>query len=59
MRASGAKFIRSTDGSVRIRLRFSAEEADAIEAAAAKTGDDVVPWIFKTVRKASTRKGGK
>lgn len=46
-------FDREPDGSVRLRLRFSAEEADAIEEAAGRT--PLIPWIHKAVAVTAKR----
>lgn len=40
-------FDREPDGSVRLRLRFSSEEADVIEEAAGTT--PLITWIVRTV----------
>lgn len=40
-------FDREADGSVRLRLRFTKEEADLIEEAAGRS--PLVPWIIQAV----------
>jgi hypothetical protein len=40
-------FDREPDGSVRLRLRFSEEEANLIEEAAGRT--PLIPWIHKAI----------
>lgn len=41
-----ARLTRDADGSARVRLRFTAEEADAIERQAGEDGQSVMEWIF-------------
>ena len=42
---------READGSARLRIRFSASEADAMEAAAG--GIPIMDWIHLTLRSAT------
>lgn len=53
-RPSPSFFTREQDGSVRLRLRFTAEEAALIEEAAGQT--PVVTWVKQTLRAAAHRR---
>ena len=46
-------FDREPDGSVRLRLRFTEEEANLIEEAAGKTA--LIPWLHRAVSEAAQR----
>ena len=41
-----ARLSRDADGSARVRLRFTADEADAIERQAGEDDQPVMTWIF-------------
>jgi hypothetical protein len=44
-----SRLTRDTDGSCRLRLRFSAEDADNIEAAAQAANMPVLRWIYSSL----------
>jgi hypothetical protein len=46
------RLTRERDGTARLRIRFSKEEADAMEVAAGST--PIVDWIHATLRGASS-----
>lgn len=46
-------FNRESDGSVRLRIRFSEEEADAIEEAAGNT--PLMAWIHRSLARSAER----
>jgi hypothetical protein len=47
------RFARDEDGSVRIRIRFTEDEADSIEDAAFAANLPVLHWIHHTIHRAS------
>lgn len=47
------RFARDEDGSVRVRIRFTEGEADAIEEAAFAVNLPVLHWIHSTIHTAS------
>jgi len=47
-------FVRLADGSVRLRIRFTAEEADLIEQAAGDT--PLLEWLHRVINQAAYEK---
>lgn len=45
------RFTRDRDGSVRVRIRFTSEEADKLERAA--DGSPVLDWVHEVLHKAA------